>query len=87
MIVRMIAMELKNDVSVKLELSDYNESEREIYKLIKYICDRNPNTCISIINDEDGQVFFGFRNNYEKGKIFKALDEYAKERKMFLQLY
>lgn len=83
MLVSMTVMELKNDVYVELDLSDYNESEREVYRLIKYVCDRNSNTCISIINDEDGQVFFGFRNNYEKGKIFKALNEYAKERKMF----
>lgn len=84
MLVRMTVMDMKRDVYVELELNDYNESEKEAYRLIKYVCDRRSNTCISIINDDDGQVFFGFKNNYEKEKIHRILDEYAKERKLFL---
>ena len=48
------------------------------------VSDNKSNLCIDCIDDEDCFVAFSFRNDYEKNKLYIILDEYAKERKMFL---
>lgn len=87
MLVRMDVVELKKNITVGLETDTWQSNKTELYRLIKYVSDNKSNLCIDCIDDEDCFVAFSFRNDYEKNKLYIILDEYAKERKMFLQSY
>lgn len=84
MLVRMNVVELKKDITVGLETDTWQSNKAELYRLIKYVSDNKCNLCIDCIDDEDCFVAFKFRNDYEKNKLYIILDEYAKERKMYL---
>lgn len=84
MLLRMDVVELKKNITVELDTDTWQSNKAELYRLIKYVSDNKSNLCIDCIDDEGCFVAFKFRNDYEKNKLYIILDEYAKERKMYL---